>query len=370
MKKTEKAPIILKDMGSMDFGGRVTIKENGDTFHGDHGYAQYFVPQDSTDYPVIFWHGYGQSGRCWESTADGRDGFWQMFSRKKIPTYIIDQPRRGRASYTDAPVQKEFIYPILKSESECWLGFRNGDWFPPEPMYLHKGSAVPATPTAVDHFFRMQCADNVGEPPTNELTMFLADSVGDLIKQAGKSVLFTHSISGGYGWATGCRYSDDLKAIYSYEPGRLIFPDDFELEPIESPWGTEQMNAIMQPPTLPREEWLNLTKVPIRIYYGDYISEEPSSVYGEEVFRFSVYRCRQFAQLLNENGGDVKVIMLPELGITGNGHAGMSDLNNEEIAELIFKDMEADGLLTSEKHYDGPVRKEVADYPVAFGGEK
>lgn len=31
--------IVLDDMGSFTFGGKVYEKENGDTFHGDHGYA-------------------------------------------------------------------------------------------------------------------------------------------------------------------------------------------------------------------------------------------------------------------------------------------------------------------------------------------
>ena len=38
--ETDK-PIVLKTMGSLLFGGTVTQKENGETFHGDHGYAQF-----------------------------------------------------------------------------------------------------------------------------------------------------------------------------------------------------------------------------------------------------------------------------------------------------------------------------------------
>ena len=35
--------ITLKTMGSLFFGGTVTRAENGETFHGDHGYAQYYT---------------------------------------------------------------------------------------------------------------------------------------------------------------------------------------------------------------------------------------------------------------------------------------------------------------------------------------
>lgn len=58
-------PIILKTMGSLLFGGTVTSGPDGDTFHGDHGYAQYYVPQNAREYPLIMWHGIGQSGRSW-----------------------------------------------------------------------------------------------------------------------------------------------------------------------------------------------------------------------------------------------------------------------------------------------------------------
>lgn len=49
-----EAPIKLKTMGSLLFWGTVVKKPDGDTFHGDHGYAQYYVPQDSRRYPLIF----------------------------------------------------------------------------------------------------------------------------------------------------------------------------------------------------------------------------------------------------------------------------------------------------------------------------
>lgn len=39
-----EAPITLRTMGSFLFGGMVTPTADGATFHGDHGYAQYFIP--------------------------------------------------------------------------------------------------------------------------------------------------------------------------------------------------------------------------------------------------------------------------------------------------------------------------------------
>ncbi|WP_160567940.1 MULTISPECIES: hypothetical protein [unclassified Apibacter] len=41
--------------------------------------------------------------------------------------------------------------------------------------------------------------------------------------------------------------------------------------------------------------------------------------------------------MVNESGGDVTVIHLPDIGINGNTHFIMSDLNNVEIADHIQK---------------------------------
>ena len=40
---------------------------------------------------------------------------------------------------------------------------------------------------------------------------------------------------------------------------------------------------------------------------------------------------------MNEAGGDVKVVMLPDIGIKGSTHFMMADLNNREVANAMEK---------------------------------
>ncbi len=40
---------------------------------------------------------------------------------------------------------------------------------------------------------------------------------------------------------------------------------------------------------------------------------------------------------MNTRGGDVTLVELPALGIRGNTHFPMSDLNNVQIADLLSK---------------------------------
>jgi hypothetical protein len=42
---------------------------------------------------------------------------------------------------------------------------------------------------------------------------------------------------------------------------------------------------------------------------------------------------KQFRDVVNRHGGDVTLVHLPEIGIKGNTHFPMSDLNNLEIAD-------------------------------------
>ena len=43
---------------------------------------------------------------------------------------------------------------------------------------------------------------------------------------------------------------------------------------------------------------------------------------------------------LRNHGGDVEIVMLPEAGIYGNTHFPFSDLNNLEVADLLYKYLE------------------------------
>lgn len=47
---------------------------------------------------------------------------------------------------------------------------------------------------------------------------------------------------------------------------------------------------------------------------------------------------------MNRRRGNVTLVHLPEIGIRGNSHFPMSDLNNLEIADLLSKFLKEKGL--------------------------
>lgn len=348
-------PIVLKTMGSLFFGGAVHKAENGDTFHGDHGYAQFYIPQNARQHPLIMWHGMGQSGRSWESTPDGREGFQSILTRHDWPVYIVDQPRRGRAGYTRVAADDSGAVPTTAREGGVWSAFRNGEWEPGQAASLHPNVKFPADPASIDQFFRQQTLNTGEEPRNNEHRAFMGNTMAALLQQAGPSVLITHSNSGQYGWFTAMAAPDLVKAVVAYEPGQLAFPEGEQLADV--PFRNELAGELLQPVIVPMEEFQKLTRMPVIVIYGDNISSELSDIFNVEVWRLSSARARQFVDTVNKYGGDATLVMLPELGFKGNTHAPFADLNNLEIAAHLEKWLQTKGLDGRSVPYDGPKKK-------------
>ena len=124
--------------------------------------------------------------------------------------------------------------------------------------------------------------------------------------------------------------NSNVRAIVSYEPGSgFPFPEGEVPDPIESSSGALHANVVS------KEEFLKLAKIPVIIYYGDNIPAELDPNPGTDGWRVRLEMARLWRDAINRHGGDVTVIHLPEIGITGNTHFPFSDLNNLEIADLM-----------------------------------
>ena len=76
--------------------------EQGQSYHADHAVIDFQIPTKAHQMPLVFVHGYGQSGRCWQMTPDGREGFQTLMLRRGFSTYVVDMPGRGDAGRTSA----------------------------------------------------------------------------------------------------------------------------------------------------------------------------------------------------------------------------------------------------------------------------
>jgi hypothetical protein len=140
------------------------------------------------------------------------------------------------------------------------------------------------------------------------------------------------------GWLTAIK-NQNIKGIVSYEPGSgFLFPEGRVPDPKPSSGGTLEALGV------PMDDFMQLTKIPIVIYYGDYIPEEPNPNPGQDGWRVRLEMARLWADALNRHGGDVTIVHLPEIGIEGNTHFPFSDLNNVEIADLMSEWLKEKGL--------------------------
>lgn len=346
-----KAPLELATMGSFAFGGTVETRSDGQTFHGDHGYAQYYIPVRSRTLPVVMWHGIGQSGKTFESTPDGREGYQALLPRNRWPVYLIDQPRRGRAGYTSAPLVKTDI-PTTTSEAGVWRAFRNGPWLPPGKAAFHPGSQFPQTGYAVDQFFRQQTPDTGEEPATPEYRTQMGRTIAKLFERIGPGILLTHSASGQYGWEAAMESGGLIRAVVAYEPGMCAFPEDEQPPAMDTPVPLVAVRAA--PRLVARDRWMRLTKIPIVIFYGDNIADKPGPVFNDEIWRHSLARARQFVDMVNRYGGDARLVELPKLGLRGNTHVPFADKNNLAVAQVLFDWLHEKGLDGDGAPHTGP----------------
>lgn len=320
-KTNNEELLIIKEQGAFSAGGTVTTSEGifdptkpwyeeqgGQTRHGNHADVFYQLPVNAKYHSMVFLHGYGQSRRSWQTTADGREGFANIFLRRGYGIYLVDQPGRGDAGQTISPIQI-----AATPDDQTWFTqFRIGQY----PDY-NEGVQFPKDKQSLDNFFRMM-TPNVGN--IDEST--IVDAMSAIFDKSGDGILFTHSAGGAPGWKTAIK-SEKVKAIVAIEPGGFCFPEG------ETPENNRGGKGI------PLEEFLKLTKIPIVIYYGDYIPKEETTAYSENFWRNVLTTARQWAKVVNTHGGNVTIVHLPEIGIKGNTHFVMSDLNNLQIANLI-----------------------------------
>ena len=330
------SPLVIERQGSFAVGGTVVAARQaydpakpqaaGQTLHGDHASVFYQIPADARRYPLVFLHGAGLSSRSWDTTPDGRDGFRNIFLRRGFGVYLVDQPRRGTAGRSTAAGTVS-----AEPDEAFWFGqFRMGIW----PDFF-EGTRFARTDGALEQFFR-QMTPNTGPYDAG----VISGAVSALFSRIGDGILVTHSQGCGPGWLTAMK-SGHVRGIVAYEPGSgFVFPEGELPEPVPNASFFGPLKGL----EVPREQFMALTRIPIVIYYGDFILEKPVSAPHQDYWRASLRMARLWAETVNRHGGDVTVVHLPDAGMTGNTHFMFSDQNNVQVADLLSQWLKEKGL--------------------------
>ena len=309
-------PLVIQDQGSFAFGGRVILDSAGHQFHGDHAYVFYQKPVHPHRLPIMMIHGIHEGPKTWETTPDGREGYQTLLLRRGFATYNITMPRRGNAGRSTVGME---VTPTF-DEQIWYTKWRIGVY----PNYFD-GVQFSRSKEALNQFMR-QMTPETG-PTDFEHNSSTIASLCDSLKEV---ILMPHSQGVMHTWKILPK-THSVKAVVALEGGGYFsFPAD---EPRPKTREEEGLEYIMVSP----EVFDSFTHTPMLLIYGDNIPTVPTGIYELDVWTTRLSLARQWAEAVNRRGGDVTVVHLPEVGVKGNTHFPMSDLNNTEVLDFICK---------------------------------
>ncbi|KAF1966421.1 hypothetical protein BU23DRAFT_325779 [Bimuria novae-zelandiae CBS 107.79] len=312
-------PITLSSTGGFPIGGRIISSPSTPnlTLTCDHGYMEYFLPTSPRKTSLIMWH--SSSTQVWQNRWDGGPGFKDLFLRRAYPVYLWDGPRVGRAAWSCEPTSYTPSY-IDTVNFVAWnLGPRWGEWW--DDVQFPKDSAEAWRQATSARYVEYDTKSNV------ELQALAAAVAADS-GRVGKDIVYLTNSAGGLRAQVTATLSNSshIKGIVAYESIGYVFPDNVNVSEGEGRFG---------PVVVPVERFRKLARVGgIQFVWGDHRAENHTSV----------RESREVARLINEYGGNARVVMLGEEGLKGSTHIPFADLDNEEVAWLLDEFLEENGL--------------------------
>jgi pimeloyl-ACP methyl ester carboxylesterase len=270
----------------------------------DHAYVQYQIPEDKKyRFPVLMVHGGGHTGKTYETTPDGREGWYTSFTRRGFPSYVIDDPNRGRACCepTELHLVRMGLLPNtalpnmnIYTKEAAYTTFRFGPAYPT----AYAGQRFPLG--AIDQYAPQWVLTYRDAEENAKIT----NAIIAAIDKIGPCIVLVHSQSGPLGLAAVLQRTNLVKGFVAIEPAGFAIPAT--------------------------ETAAKLKNVPIFAVFGDNLASSPQSTGW-------LTSAQTTADQVNASGGNAKVLPLATIGIRGNSHMMMMDNNNEQIADIIEK---------------------------------
>lgn len=316
-------PLVLKSRGSFMVGGQsvaqtpeqLSFFADGVPHAGGHVtvnqmYVEYMVPKADNGLPVVMIHGATLSGKSYDTTPDGRMGWYEYFVRQGYPVYVPDQVSRGRsgfdiANYNEVRAGKKPAHALANvwrfADELVWTQFRFGS-------AVGKPFADAQFPTeTVGELSRQAIPDLNYVLPSPNPNVGAVAQLGAQLKGA---VLMGHSQTGTLPLDAALANHSAAKALVLLEPGSCR----------NSQWSEQQI--------------LSFAQLPILVVFGDHLDVATGTPMD---WQKAFDDCKTFVARVNAAKGQAEMLHPPELGIKGNSHMMMQDKNNLQIADLILQ---------------------------------
>jgi pimeloyl-ACP methyl ester carboxylesterase len=360
------APLMLARSGVFYAGGHYD-KDHPEAHFVGQMYVEYQIPAQQTHpFPIVLIHGGGQTGAGWHTTPDGRPGWAQFFLKRGYAVYVVDQVARGRSTYSPE------VYGEMSAQP---LGYVIQKFTAQEKEKLWPQAALhtqwPGTGEPGDRTFDQYWASNI---PGMENRIMQAqmniDALVALLDRIGPSIILVHSQSGAYAWPLAQARPQLVKAIVAAEPSGPPAHDVVvkSIQRFDVAWekatkqteedyyrdnpGVKRYGLTNTPleymPALSADAQLEfvqqtkpdrpdlsrcwLQKEPARQLPR--VGERPVMLLEAEASFYAGYNHCNVAYL-RQAGVPVDFIKLADVGIKGNGHMMMMEMNSDEIARVI-----------------------------------
>ena len=332
-------------------GGEYGGEPGKEEMHGAM-YVEVMVPkQIKQKYPIVFFHGNGQSGAVWKQTPDGRPGWAYYLLSQGYVVYMVDYPARGRSPYVpdmDGPLG---LRTALQLE-QIWTGpVPSSGNFPRMKLYTQWPSDSPKKGTMGDPIFdnfikgQLQFVQNQ-EKTAVPAGIALLDAIGTPV------ILITHSQGGGIGFNVADARPKLVAGMVAIEPGgpQIGVVDTAKVAytgKIGNAWGITNMPMHYDPPVNNPDD--------LKTYLEDksdrpdevpcYLQKEPVhklvsmqnihvlSISAEGTYHRVFDVC--IPKWLNQAGVKDDFIRLEDVGIHGNMHEMFLDKNSDVVIKYI-----------------------------------
>ena len=355
-----KAPLRIARQGYFYVGGCYGSAADGGVIHAGQMYVEYQIPARLganrggrlTRHPLVFIHGGGHTGACWQMTPDGRPGWPDFFLGRGWPVYVVDQPGRGRSPAHPGAYGAMSEAPSVRKAQNNWAASEQSpaaerpQW-PQAGLHTRwPGGTAPGDPV-FDQYYAHLAPGIVSQDEQENAT---TDALVALLDRIGPAVLVGHSQPGPALWRVADLRPELVRGIVAVEPTGPPFFErgkDGEGGEIDRPYGVCRGALTFDPPLRDASE-MQL----VRQLQPDgpglaacWLQAEPARklpwlagrpilfLLSESSYHAPYDHCT--ALFLKQAGVDNEFVRLTDLGIHGNGHLMLVENNSLELADWV-----------------------------------
>ena len=336
------------------YAGGAYVGEPGKQIMHGSMYTEVWVPkQIKSPYPMVIFHGNGQTGQDWLYTPDGRKGWAYSLMDAGYVVYMVDYPARGRSAYVPLKtadgkwIDGNFGIRTGLELARIWTAGRELGDFPRKNNHtMWPGTGKPGDPI-FDTFIRSQ-VQFAGESTNMAVPAGIAllDMIGTPV------IMFTHSQGGGVGFEVTEQRPKLVHAMVAIEPGGPQFGGVNTATAVAGPrnprsWGlTDQPYEYDPPASQPSDLKAALEEKQDRPDEARcWMQVEPArklarwkdikvlSISADGTYHRTYDPC--IPKFLRQAGVPGEFVRLEDVGIRGNSHMMMLEKNSDQVINFI-----------------------------------